>query len=122
MYELTVRSYHGDADKEEESVLQFKPNAKDMEQLHVTLEILEAYQAAHRPYIITTGDWEQFIHEQGINTECIQYISDWMADILAWDVTSNGDYLTTFDGYTLAFYDVHGVKRYVTVGYTNGTN
>lgn len=122
VYELTVRSYHGDADKDEESVLHFKANAKDMEQLHVTLEILEAYNAAHRPNIITPGEWEVFIQAQGIDTECIQYITDWMSDLLAWDITSNGDYLTTFDGYTLAFYDHHSLKRYVTVGYTHGTN
>lgn len=122
VYELVVDSYHGDADHDERTWHRFAPNAAEMEQLYMTLEILEAYEKAGRPYVITTGAWDNFIHFAGIDTSSVKYIADWISELLAWDITSNGDYLTTYSGYDLVFYDVHGVKRNVAVEHTDGIN
>ena len=122
IYELEVHSEHGDGDKSEYTIHHFAPNAHDMGQLHTMLEILEAYEKAGSPYAITTTDWCEFIDSQNIDVDHVKYIEDCISELLAWDVTNNGQYLTTYQGYSLVFYDVNGLKRPVTVEHTNGTN
>lgn len=122
VYELEVHSEHGDADQNEYTHHRFAPNAEEMTQLYMCLEIFEAYEKAGKPYIITTAEWTNFIDENTIDTSSVKYIEDWISGLLAWDVTNGGQYLTTYQGYDLVFYDVHGVKRSVTVEHTDGTN
>lgn len=122
-YELIVHSYHGDADHDEYNSTYYKACAKDMEQLHMALEICEAYEAAGRPYAITKRDWIKFIEASGVDTSSETYIEDWVSEsLLAWDMTNNGQFLTTYSGYDLVFHDVNGLKRPVHVEHTDGTN
>lgn len=122
VYVLNVQSYHGDGDYDEETQHTFEPKAEQMEKLHLFLEIFEAYIAAGQPYAITRKDWVKFINEQNIDTSSVTYIEDWISELLAWDMTNDGQYLTTFRGYDLWFYDVNGLKRPVTVERTNGNS
>lgn len=122
IYELEVHSYHGDGDHDEYTHHRFAPNAEEMERLHMILEILEAYETAGQPYAITKREWVTFIEERGIDTSSVEFIGDWISELLAWDMTNNGQFLTTYSGYSLAFYDVHGVQRCVDVECTNGNS
>lgn len=115
IYHLEVHSEHGDADHSEYTVHWFKPNAEDMTKLYMILEIFEAYKDAGRPYFIMQKEWVNLINDRGIDVSSVEYIEDWISELLAWDMTTNGQYLTTFQGYSLTFYDVNGLKRPVTV-------
>lgn len=122
LYELEVYSEHGDADHNETTSHRYAPNENDMVSLHMALEILEAYEKAGKPYMITQKEWVEFINSKGIDTSTEKYIEDWISEILAWDMTNDGQYLTTYQGYDLWFYDVNGLKRPVTVEHTDGSN
>lgn len=122
IYELNVYSYHGDADHDEHTVHHFQPKEADMVKLHLFLEILEAYEKAGKPYAITRREWVRFIESKQIDYSAVEFIEDWISELLAWDMTNDGQFLTTYQGYDLMFYDVHGVKRNVTVEHTDGIN
>lgn len=126
VYELTVISWHCDGNLKEETVTRYKPVSDDMERLLCTLEIIEAYKAEEEPFVTTRKEWEAFIYGTCIDIGPITNkadLGDWVTNTLVgYDILSDGDYLTTFDGYSLVFYDVNGLVRPVTVERTDGNN
>lgn len=122
VYVLKVLSYHGDGDQDETTELSFRATAVKMEKLHMYLDILEAYIKAGKPHMITTEEWAEFIKQAKIDTSSVPYIEDCVSEMLAWDVTNDGQYLTTFQGYNLVFFDFNGVQRNVQVEHTDGSN
>lgn len=116
VYMLHVHSHHGDGDLDEEQTYKFEPSSEHMQRLHALVDVFEAYKAAGKPYAITGNGWEEFIRASNVSVGALgDHPIDWVTGLLGWDITTNGQFLTTFQDYKVTFFDFNGIEHRVEV-------
>lgn len=118
-YVLKVKAMHGDGELYDERLLLFKrSNPGRQALLCTTIEIFHKLETgADAEWLSDPSDWETFIEGAGINTDHISNVNDWVFDMIPSDVTTNGNSLASYDGFTLTYIDDKGVEWDVTIDY-----
>ena len=103
-YQLVVRNMHGDADQYTTEVRNY--SKKDIKLLKFTLFLFKNLEG------IYCDDYDGVIQEHNELFDELDGhdLTDYLYDLMDRDVTSDGQYWCSIDGYRLYYYDNDGIK------------